>query len=145
MAGGRILLALAGSGQRAFLPNLTSCHLLVRQLSERATEGEILLAESCVARLREVTKESEFLRLQVESGGCSGFQYKFCLDSEISEDDRVFGANGARVVVDVDSLQLVKGSTLEYCTELIRSSFQLVHNPQAAQGCSCGASFSIKL
>uniref|UniRef100_A0A8C5Q050 Iron-sulfur cluster assembly 2 homolog, mitochondrial n=1 Tax=Leptobrachium leishanense TaxID=445787 RepID=A0A8C5Q050_9ANUR len=96
-------------------------------------------------RLREVTKDSEFLRLQVESGGCSGFLYKFFLDTELTQEDRVFGIDGARVVVDVESLQLVKGSTIEYCTELIRSSFQLSHNPQASQGCSCGSSFSVKL
>ncbi|CAI9567221.1 unnamed protein product, partial [Staurois parvus] len=96
-------------------------------------------------RLREVTSGSEFLRLQVESGGCSGFQYKFSLDTDMTEEDRVFGMDGAHVVVDTGSLQLVKGSTIEYCEELIRSSFQLTKNPQASQGCSCGVSFSIKL
>lgn len=58
---------------------------------------------------------------------------------------RVFGTDGAHVVVDTESLQLVKGSTIEFCEELIRSSFLLTQNPQADQGCSCGASFSVKL
>ncbi|XP_063295656.1 iron-sulfur cluster assembly 2 homolog, mitochondrial isoform X1 [Pelobates fuscus] len=142
MAAVRLLLSLTAAGRRFVLPTV---NVPVRHLTEKAEEGDIRLAESAVTRLREVTKDSEFLRLQVESGGCSGFQYRFSFDSEINEDDKVFGESGARVVVDVQSLELVRGSTVEYCTELIRSSFQLLHNPQAAQGCSCGASFSIKL
>ncbi|KAI1237730.1 hypothetical protein IHE44_0013816, partial [Lamprotornis superbus] len=75
-------------------------------------------------RLLEITEGSEFLRLQVEGGGCSGFQY------------RVFEQGGARVVVDVDSLAFVKGSMVDFSQELIRSSFQVVSNPQAEKGCS---------
>ncbi|KFV79235.1 hypothetical protein N308_04986, partial [Struthio camelus australis] len=86
-------------------------------------------------------------RLQVEGGGCSGFQYKFSLDTVIHPDDRqgqTGGVGGARVVVDVDSLAFVKGSLVDFSQELIRSSFQVVSNPQAEKGCSCGTSFSIK-
>lgn len=92
-----------------------------------------------------MTSGPEFLRLQVDSGGCSGFQYKFSLDRNVTEEDRMFGEDGAHVVIDVQSLQLVRGSTIEYCEELIRSTFQLAHNPQADHGCSCGSSFSLKL
>ncbi|XP_072283799.1 iron-sulfur cluster assembly 2 homolog, mitochondrial [Pyxicephalus adspersus] len=145
MAAACILRGLLRPGRRIGSPHLLTCSQPVRSKSDSATEGEIRLAESCVRRLREVTGGSEFLRLQVESGGCSGFQYKFSLDTDMTEEDRVFGKDGARVVVDTQSLQLVKGSTIEYCEELIRSSFQLTQNPQAAQGCSCGTSFSIKL
>ncbi|KFW63881.1 hypothetical protein AS28_13542, partial [Pygoscelis adeliae] len=105
-------------------------------------------------RLLEITEGSEFLRLQVEGGGCSGFQYKFSLDTVINPDDRqgqrgvvvvgVFEQGGARVVVDVDSLAFVKGSMVDFSQELIRSSFQVVSNPQAEKGCSCGTSFSVK-
>ncbi|XP_040268283.1 iron-sulfur cluster assembly 2 homolog, mitochondrial isoform X2 [Bufo bufo] len=109
-----------------------------------AADGQVYLAESCV-RLRQMTSGPEFLRLQVDSGGCSGFQYKFSLDTEVAAEDRVFGGDGAQVVVDVQSLQLVRGSTIEFCEELIRSCFLLRHNPQAAHGCSCGSSFSIKV
>ncbi|KAF4788549.1 hypothetical protein TURU_159130 [Turdus rufiventris] len=86
-------------------------------------------------RLLEITEGSEFLRLQVEGGGCSGFQYKFSLDTVINPDDRqgqrgvlvvrVFEQGGARVVVDVDSLAFVKGSMVDFSQELIRSSFQV--------------------
>ncbi|KAM6274592.1 iron-sulfur cluster assembly 2 homolog, mitochondrial [Porphyrio hochstetteri] len=109
-----------------------------------SSEGQVFLSESCVKRLLEITEGSEFLRLQVEGGGCSGFQYKFSLDTVINPDDRVFEQGGARVVVDVDSLAFVKGSMVDFSQELIRSSFQVVSNPQAEKGCSCGTSFSVK-
>uniref|UniRef100_A0A8C6Z551 Iron-sulfur cluster assembly 2 homolog, mitochondrial n=1 Tax=Nothoprocta perdicaria TaxID=30464 RepID=A0A8C6Z551_NOTPE len=96
------------------------------------------------SRLLEIAEGDEFLRLQVEGGGCSGFQYKFSLDTVIQPDDRVFEQGGARVVVDVDSLAFVKGSMVDFSQELIRSSFQVVSNPQAEKGCSCGTSFSVK-
>ncbi|XP_075281705.1 iron-sulfur cluster assembly 2 homolog, mitochondrial [Opisthocomus hoazin] len=108
------------------------------------SEEQVFLSESCVKRLLEITEGSEFLRLQVEGGGCSGFQYKFSLDTVIGPDDRVFEQGGARVVVDVDSLAFVKGSMVDFSQELIRSSFQVVSNPQAEKGCSCGTSFSVK-
>ncbi|NXT49895.1 ISCA2 protein, partial [Pluvianellus socialis] len=107
-------------------------------------EGQVFLSESCVKRLLEITEGSEFLRLQVEGGGCSGFQYKFSLDTVINPDDRQGHRGGARVVVDVDSLAFVKGSMVDFSQELIRSSFQVVSNPQAEKGCSCGTSFSVK-
>ncbi|XP_036592795.1 iron-sulfur cluster assembly 2 homolog, mitochondrial isoform X2 [Trichosurus vulpecula] len=110
-----------------------------------SNEGQIRLTESCVKRLLEITEGAEFLRLQVEGGGCSGFQYKFSLDTVINPDDRVFEQGGARVVVDIDSLAFVKGALVDFSQELIRSSFQVLNNPQAEQGCSCGTSFSVKL
>ncbi|XP_038263726.1 iron-sulfur cluster assembly 2 homolog, mitochondrial isoform X2 [Dermochelys coriacea] len=110
-----------------------------------SSEGQIYLTNSCVKRLLEIIEGSEFLRLQVEGGGCSGFQYKFSLDTVINPDDRVFEQSGARVVVDVDSLAFVKGAMVDFSQELIRNSFQVVSNPQAEQGCSCGTSFSVKL
>ncbi|KFQ11265.1 hypothetical protein N329_09772, partial [Haliaeetus albicilla] len=119
------------------------------------SEGQVFLSESCVkVGTPGSSLGSEFLRLQVEGGGCSGFQYKFSLDTVINPDDRqgqrgvvvvrVFEQGGARVVVDVDSLAFVKGSMVDFSQELIRSSFQVVSNPQAEKGCSCGTSFSVK-
>ncbi|KAI4135087.1 MAG: hypothetical protein LQ347_000982 [Umbilicaria vellea] len=106
-------------------------------------------------RLREImTKDgnpSLALRITVESGGCHGFQYLMSLTntSAISaEDDTVFEAgdgSGARVVMDEPSLELLKGSRVDYTMELIGSQFKIVGNPAATSSCGCGTSFDIKL
>nr|XP_044990693.1 iron-sulfur cluster assembly 2 homolog, mitochondrial-like [Jaculus jaculus] len=113
--------------------------------SPKAGEGQIHLTESCIQKLLEITKQSEFLRLQVGGGGCSRFQYKFSLDTIIKTDDRVFELGGAREVVDCDSLAFMKGVQVDFSQELIQNSFQVLNELQAQQACSCGSSFSIKL
>ncbi|XP_018021590.1 iron-sulfur cluster insertion protein ErpA [Hyalella azteca] len=87
----------------------------------------------------------QFLRIVVEGGGCSGFQYKFNLEDKLQPDDRRFGPPDASVVTDEVSLSFIKGATVEYHTELIRAAFRIVNNPQSKAGCSCGASFAIKI
>ncbi|RVE57188.1 hypothetical protein OJAV_G00213530 [Oryzias javanicus] len=109
------------------------------------SEDKIYLTESCVKRLAEIMAKGEYLRIHVEGGGCSGFQYKFSVDSNKNEDDRVFEQGGVGVIVDQDSLEFVKGATVDFSQELIRSTFQVLKNPQADHGCSCGSSFSVKL
>ncbi|MDE2434625.1 MAG: iron-sulfur cluster insertion protein ErpA [Sphingomonadales bacterium] len=82
------------------------------------------------------------LRLSVEGGGCSGFQYKFGLSDAPAGDDLIVETDGVTLVVDPVSLDLVAGSTVDYVESLGGSAFQ-VTNPNAASGCGCGSSFSI--
>jgi len=106
-------------------------------------ENALIIADSCVKRLKEIGEER--LRVVVEGGGCSGFQYKFELSVEVDpEADRIFKKDGVEVVVDESSLELIRGSVVEFHTELIRSAFRIAANPLAEKGCSCGASFSVK-
>ena len=82
------------------------------------------------------------LRLSVEGGGCSGFQYKFDLAETPETDDAVAETDGVRLLVDPVSLDLVAGCTVDFVESLGGSSFQ-VQNPNAASGCGCGSSFSV--
>ncbi|KAM4625130.1 iron-sulfur cluster assembly 2 homolog, mitochondrial [Polymixia lowei] len=116
-----------------------------RPVVSSPSDDKVYLSESCVKRLGEIMEKGEYLRIHVEGGGCSGFQYKFSVDSNRNEDDRVFEQGGVGVIVDEESLEFVKGATLDFSKELIRSSFQVLKNPQADHGCSCGSSFSVKL
>ena len=82
------------------------------------------------------------LRLAVEGGGCSGFQYKFGLADAAEADDLVIERDGVRLLVDAVSLNLIAGSTVDYVESLGGAAFK-VENPQAASGCGCGSSFSV--
>ena len=82
------------------------------------------------------------LRLAVEGGGCSGFQYKFDLADSAEADDSVSETDGVKLVVDPVSLVLIAGSTVDFVESLGGAAFK-VENPQAAAGCGCGASFGI--
>jgi iron-sulfur cluster insertion protein len=82
------------------------------------------------------------LRITVSGGGCSGFQYGFSFDAIRNDDDRVFERDGAAVVIDEASLDLVRGSEIEFLEDLAGAFFQ-VRNPQAASSCGCGMSFSL--
>ena len=90
------------------------------------------------------------LRVTVESGGCHGFQYLMSLTNTSSispEDDTIFESSdysGAKVVMDEPSLELLKGSKVDFTMELIGSQFKIVGNPAATSSCGCGTSFDIK-
>lgn len=113
-------------------------------LAESA-KNQLKLSDSCVNRLKEICHDGSFLRVVVEGGGCSGFQYKLEMDQTINKDDLQFGPEGAKVVIDETSIEYISGATVDYHIELIRAGFRIIDNPKAEGGCSCGASFNIKL
>lgn len=113
--------------------------------STSLTDSELTLTDSCAQQIKRISEPGSFLRVFVDSGGCSGFQYKFEIDSTVQDDDRVFERDSARVVIDNESLKMIRGSVIDYHEELIRSAFRVVSNPQMEHGCSCGASFTVKL
>ena len=82
------------------------------------------------------------LRVAVEGGGCSGFQYQFELVDQIQPDDLKIERDGAAALVDVISLALLKGSEIDYIDELAGAEFK-IRNPNAKSSCGCGVSFSI--
>src|SRR5262245_48409409 len=82
------------------------------------------------------------LRVSVEGGGCSGFQYKFQVDSSKAEDDILIRREGASVLIDSVSLNYLAGSEIDFVDDLIGASFR-INNPQAKASCGCGTSFSL--
>ncbi|XP_057549579.1 iron-sulfur assembly protein IscA-like 2, mitochondrial [Amaranthus tricolor] len=112
-----------------------------------SSSDDIHITDSCVRRMKELQATengNKMLRLSVEAGGCSGFQYAFALDDKKKNDDRVFEKDGVKLVVDKISYDFVKGASVDYVEELIRSAFQVVENPSAVGGCSCKSSFMVK-
>ncbi|OIT07612.1 PREDICTED: iron-sulfur assembly protein IscA-like 2, mitochondrial [Nicotiana attenuata] len=115
--------------------------------SQPDAPDSVLMTESCVRRMKELQAgehKEKMLRLSVEAGGCSGFQYEFSLDDKTNSDDRIFERDGVKLVVDNVSYDFVKGATVDYVEELIRSAFQVSTNPSAVGGCSCKSSFMVK-
>ena len=104
------------------------------------------LTERAAARIAEIVAadgRQAALRVAVLAGGCSGFQYRFELDADAQPDDIVIERNGARVLLDPASLDLLGGAELDYADELMGSHFT-VRNPNATSSCGCGTSFSIE-
>ena len=80
----------------------------------------------------------KFFRISVKGGGCSGFKYDFTFDNRIQEDD----LKHENIVIDKSSLEMLKGSKVEYTNELIGNSFKIT-NPKTKSSCGCGISFSL--
>ena len=95
-----------------------------------------------VAWIAERQSKPAILRLAVDGGGCAGFTYKFELAERADADDTVAETDGVRLVVDPMSLDLVRGSAVDFVESLGGSAFK-VENPNAASGCGCGSSFSV--
>ena len=109
------------------------------------TEAAVDLTPSAAARVAAIamkTGKPPILRLSVDGGGCAGFQYVFGLADAVAEDDERMLRDGVTLVVDPVSLDLVRGSAVDFVENLGGAAFK-VTNPNAASGCGCGSSFSI--
>ncbi|KAI3915795.1 hypothetical protein MKX01_013251 [Papaver californicum] len=135
-------------GRRVLTYSSSSSTAVVDESSSSSVNQEdVHMTENCIQRLKELhakQAKDKMLRLSVEAGGCSGFQYVFELDDEPKPNDRVFTKEGVKLVVDKSSYGLVKGATVDYVEELIRSAFVVTENPSAVGGCSCKSSFMVK-
>ena len=110
---------------------------------EGATVG---FTESAANKVKALVAEEKNpnlkLRVSVDGGGCSGFQYGFAFDENVSDDDAVIEKNGATMLVDINSMQYLNGSEVDYLEGLEGARF-VVNNPNAKSTCGCGSSFSV--
>ena len=109
------------------------------------SEPDIILTPSAAKRVAWIAERQSrpaILRLAVDGGGCAGFTYKFELADQPAEDDSVATTDGVSLVVDPFSLELVKGSAVDFVEDLGGAAFK-VTNPNAQSGCGCGSSFSV--
>lgn len=121
----------------------------------QVTRPPLSVSPRCAARLATVSAQrgtTVVLRVSVDGGGCSGFQYSFALEERCQQDgenhkeqtsDQVL-IDGL-VITDTTSLLYIAGSTVDYVEELISASFRITHNPNSESSCGCGVSFSPKL
>jgi len=105
----------------------------------------VIVTDSAIKKIASILgseKEPAVLRVSVEGGGCSGFQYKFDIQRKPASEDIVIARDGATVVIDPVSLQYLAGSRIDYADELIGAAFK-IDNPNATASCGCGTSFSL--
>ena len=105
----------------------------------------VIVTDRAAERISEIAAgepATPLLRVSVEGGGCSGFQYKFDLVAKPAGDDLVIEKSGATVLIDPISLQYMEGSEIDFVDDLIGAAFK-IKNPGATASCGCGTSFSI--
>lgn len=108
-------------------------------------EQSLTLSPNAAARVAVIAQKqgkAPVLRLSVQGGGCSGFQYQFGLADDTDAEDAVVETQGVRLVVDPVSLDLVSGCVVDYVESLGGAAFR-VENPNATAGCGCGSSFAV--
>jgi len=132
------------ASKRWYSPSLISSRFM-----SGSSLPDLVVSKACAKRILDLRKETPELRLRlsVEGGGCSGFSYSFTTESEnveLDDEDIVFAHDGATVVVDEGSLEFVRGSTVDFVEEMIRSSFVVANNPNSESACGCGSSFALK-
>jgi iron-sulfur cluster assembly accessory protein len=105
----------------------------------------VTVTERAALRIGEILRQEPagtMLRVSVEGGGCSGFQYRFGTERERADDDLVIEQSGATVLIDSVSLNYMAGSEIDFVDDLIGSSFK-VNNPKVTASCGCGTSFAL--
>jgi iron-sulfur cluster assembly accessory protein len=105
----------------------------------------LTITDRAASRISQILKsegDGAMLRISVEGGGCSGFQYKFNVEHGQAEDDTVISHDNCVVIVDPASVPFLAGSEVDFVDDLIGASFR-VNNPNATASCGCGTSFSI--
>jgi iron-sulfur cluster assembly accessory protein len=105
----------------------------------------VTVTERAAKRIGDILKTEPagtMLRVSVEGGGCSGFQYRFDMDHSRAEDDAVIERGGATVLIDSLSLGYLAGAEIDYVDDLIGASFK-INNPNATASCGCGTSFAL--
>jgi len=110
-----------------------------------STGANVIVTERAakhIAELLGAEANAKALRVAVESGGCSGLQYKFDLVPAAEPDDTVLERDGAKVVIDKMSLSFLSGSQIDYVSDLMGAAFR-ISNPQATASCGCGTSFTV--
>jgi len=109
------------------------------------TSGNVTVTDRATRKIAAILKgeaAGAMLRVSVEGGGCSGFQYKFDVEREKAEDDLVIARNDATLLIDPVSVGFLAGSEIDYVDDLIGASFK-INNPNAKSSCGCGTSFSL--
>ena len=109
-------------------------------------DATVLFTEAAANKVKVLVTEEKNpnlkLRVSVDGGGCSGFQYGFAFDEKVNDDDTVIEKNGATMLVDVSSMPYLNGSEVDYLEGLEGARF-VINNPNAKSTCGCGSSFSV--
>ena len=114
-------------------------------ITDSVADAPVSVSERAARRIGEILKAEPtgtMLRVSVEGGGCSGFQYKFDMDREKASDDLVLSRDGATVLIDPVSVNYMAGSEIDFVDDLIGASFK-IKNPNATASCGCGTSFAL--
>ncbi len=114
-------------------------------MQELLSQTPVTLSRTAAARVNKVLAQEApgaALRIAVDGGGCSGFQYSFKIVEAREQDDLVVERDGALVLIDPVSLDFLKGAEIDFVDDLIGQSFK-IHNPNATASCGCGTSFAI--
>ena len=109
------------------------------------SEASVTVSERAARRIGDILKSEPagtMLRVSVEGGGCSGFQYKFDMEQARADDDLVIAREGATVLIDPVSAQYLAGSEIDFVDDLIGAAFK-IKNPNATASCGCGTSFAL--